>query len=69
MSTDETKPNRKYDPEAVRLLWVKLPAKHAKKLADTAETIGVSRADFMRLILINFINNEQSSFTISTQTK
>lgn len=52
-----------------KLLWVKVPASHAKKLAETANAIGVSRADFMRLILINFINNEQSSFTISTPKK
>jgi hypothetical protein len=52
--------------EQTKLLWVKVPSPCAKKLADTAAAIGVSRADFMRLILINFINNESTSFTIST---
>lgn len=70
MSTDETKTKtKKSDPEPNRLLWVKIPVKHSKKLAETAESIGISRADFMRLILINFINNEQNTFTISTQNK
>jgi hypothetical protein len=52
--------------EKTKLLWVKVPQPCAKKLGDTAAAIGVSRADFMRLILINFINNESTSFTIST---
>jgi predicted DNA-binding protein len=52
-----------------RLLWVKVPPEHAKRLSDTAEKIGISRADYMRLILINHVNNDSQSFTINTQTK
>jgi hypothetical protein len=52
-----------------RLLWVKIPAEYAKRLGDTAEKIGVSRADYMRLILINHVNTDSQSFTINTQTK
>jgi hypothetical protein len=50
-----------------KLLWVKVPEPHATKLKDTAEKIGISRADFMRLILINFVSNETNSISISTQ--
>ena len=50
-----------------RLLWVKIPMEYAKRLSDTAEKIGVSRADYMRLILINHVNTDSQSFTITTQ--
>lgn len=54
--------------DTAKLLWVKLPAEHAKKLKEDAESLGVSRADFMRLILINFIKSE-STISISPNTK
>jgi hypothetical protein len=41
----------------------------SKRLSETAEKIGISRADYMRLILINHVNNDSQSFTINTQTK
>lgn len=49
-----------------KLLWVKIPEVHANSLKETADKIGISRADFMRLILINFVNNEQNTFTVHT---
>jgi predicted DNA-binding protein len=52
-----------------RLLWVKVPPDVSKRLSETAEKIGISRADYMRLILINHVNNDSQSFTINTQTK
>lgn len=41
-----------------RLLWVKIAPEHSKALAEQAKNIGVSRADFMRLILIDFLTNK-----------
>lgn len=52
-----------------RLLWVKVPPEVSKRLSETAEKIGVSRADYMRLILINHVNNDSQSFTITTNAK
>lgn len=63
------KSNKPTNNNTSKLLWVKLPEPHATKLKDTADKIGISRADFMRLILINFVSNETNSFTISTQNK
>jgi hypothetical protein len=37
------------------LLWVKLPAEHAEKLTERAHKLGISRADFIRMLLINFL--------------
>jgi hypothetical protein len=61
------KPNKNNNDNNSKLLWVKVPEPHATKLKDTAEKIGISRADFMRLILINFVSNETNSISISTQ--
>jgi hypothetical protein len=61
------KPNKTTNDNSSKLLWVKVPEPHATKLKDTAEKIGISRADFMRLILINFVTNDSNTFTISTQ--
>lgn len=60
MSTD--------NKEQTKLLWVKVPTTYASKLAENASSIGVSRADLMRLILINFINSE-STISINTNAK
>ena len=43
-----------------RLLWVKIQAEHSQALAEGAAAIGVSRADFMRLILIDFLTNKNT---------
>ena len=61
------KPNKNNNDNNSKLLWVKVPEPLATKLKDTAEKIGISRADFMRLILINFVSNETNSISISTQ--
>lgn len=53
-------PNKKY-----KLLWIKLPEEEAIKLRETATRIGVSRADFMRLILLNFLSNETQTINIT----
>ena len=47
----------KQDDEPQQLLWVKLPKKHTDKLKKDAMALGVSRADLMRIILINHIQN------------
>jgi len=46
------------------LLWVKLPAEHAEKLTERAHKLGISRADFMRLLLINFLTGASTSLTL-----
>jgi hypothetical protein len=72
MTKDKTRPSeeeRLAMRTRPRLLWVKVPPEHAKRLSETAEKIGISRADYMRLILINHVNNDSQSFTITTQTK
>ena len=51
-----------------KLLWVKIPTEHANTLKDKAEALGISRADFMRIILINFITT-QSTITINNNAK
>lgn len=43
------------------LLWVKLPSKQATQLADMALVVGISRADLMRIILTNFINDKDAN--------
>lgn len=65
--TKDTKTRNEEIRVRPRLLWVKIPAEYAKRLSDTAEKIGVSRADYMRLILINHVNTDSQSFTITTQ--
>jgi hypothetical protein len=60
----------KKEENKTKLLWVKIPEVHAIKLKETADKIGVSRADFMRLILINFVSNDQNTLVVQTaQTK
>ena len=51
-----------------KLLWVKVPTDHANTLKEKAEALGISRADFMRIILINFITTE-SAITINNNVK
>ena len=43
-----------------RLLWVQMTHEHSKALAEGAAAIGVPRADFMRSILIDFLNNKNT---------
>jgi hypothetical protein len=50
-----------------RLLWVKIMPEHSKALAEQAAAIGVSRADYMRLILIDFLTNK-NTITINNNT-
>ena len=54
--------------QASKLLWVKIPTEHANTLKEKADSIGISRADFMRIILINFIAT-QSTITINNNAK
>lgn len=51
-----------------RLLWVKIQHEHSKALAEGAAAIGVSRADFMRLILIDFLTNKNTITINNTNT-
>jgi hypothetical protein len=52
-----------------RLLWVKIQMEHSKALAEGAAAIGVSRADFMRLILIDFLTNKNTITINNTNAK
>lgn len=51
------------------LLWVKIPAEYAKKLSETADRLGISRADLMRLLLINSLDAESGSLTLVINAK
>jgi len=61
MKNEEYQKRMKNKP---RLLWIKIEHEYSKALAEGAAAIGVSRADFMRLILIDFLNNK-STITIN----